>query len=656
MLFGDASFDYKDRIENNSNFVPTWEDDESLTIVYSIATDDFYGFLDGPGDDLLDVGIGRIVVENQEQAINAVDKIIDYATNSERVMGEWRNTLSFVADDEDGNLHINQAEQMATRLDTTYGVYNIDKIYLDAFPQEITPGGQRAPDVNISINNRMQRGTLLMNYTGHGGEVGWAHERILELSDIGSWSNGTTLPIFITATCEFSRYDDPERVSAGEQVYRHTDGGAIAMFTTARATFGGSNFNLNQALFDFMFEKSNGEWPRFGDLIRQAKNKNGVADNDKKFILLGDPALQLAYPNYSVHTTEVNGNPSGGSSDTLKALSKITVKGEVRDGNGNKMNSYNGYIYPKVFDKASVIRTLATDPGSYEKEFQLQNNILYKGKSLVENGEFSFSFIVPKDIAYSYGTGKISYYSTKDSEDASGYYNNIVIGGFDTTAPVDNQGPELRLYMNDESFAFGGITNESPLILAFVEDESGINTVGNGIGHDIVAIVNENTNKPLVLNEYYEAELNSYKNGTIRYPMSEMENGRHSLSLKVWDVYNNSTEEYTEFVVAEEAQLAIDHVLNYPNPFTTHTDFFFDHNQPGNSLDVQVQIFTVSGKLIKTIETFVLSDGFRSEPISWDGTDDFGDRIGRGVYLYKVRVRTPQGEYAEKLEKLVILR
>jgi hypothetical protein len=180
--------------------------------------------------------------------------------------------------------------------------------------------------------------------------------------------------------------------------------------------------------------------------------------------------------------------------------------------------------------------------------------------------------------------------------------------------------------------------------------------VGNGIGHDIVAVLNENTNKPIVLNEYYEAELNSYKSGTIRYPMSEMENGRHSLSLKVWDVHNNSSQEYTEFVVAEEAELAIEHVLNYPNPFTTHTDFYFDHNQPGNSLEVQVQIFTISGKLIKTIQTFVLSDGFRSEPIAWDGTDDFGDRIGRGVYLYKVRVRTPQGEYAEKLEKLVILR
>jgi hypothetical protein len=214
----------------------------------------------------------------------------------------------------------------------------------------------------------------------------------------------------------------------------------------------------------------------------------------------------------------------------------------------------------------------------------------------------------------------------------------------------------MQLYMNDESFAFGGITNESPTILAFVEDESGINTVGNGIGHDIVAVLDENSDKPIVLNDYYEAELDSYQRGSIRYSLSELEEGRHSLTLKVWDVHNNSSQEYTEFVVAREAELAIEHVLNYPNPFTTHTDFFFEHNQAGSSLEVQIQIFTVSGKLIKTIDSFVMTDGFRSEPIAWDGTDDFGDRIGRGVYLYKVRVRNTEGDYAEKLEKLVILR
>jgi hypothetical protein len=371
LLFGDASFDYKDRIQGNTNFVPTWQAEESLTIVYSIASDDYFGFLDGPGDNLLDIGIGRLPVETPEQATQMVDKIIHYATNSRVVMQDWRNVITFVADDEDQNLHFNQAEEMAVFLDTNYGAYNIDKIYVDAFPQLATAGGQRTPEDNKAINNSIAKGTLIMNYTGHGGEVGWGHERFLEISDINSWRNEDMLPIFITATCEFSRYDDPERLSAGEMVFRNPQGGAIAMFTTARATFGGSNFNLNQALFDIMFEKVDGENYRFGDLIRISKNKNGVVDNDKKFILLGDPALKLAFPEYTVHVDSVNGFSVTQEPDTLRALSKVQVSGKVVDEEGILMEGYNGTLHSIVFDKPSTIKTLNTDETSRPAEFDL---------------------------------------------------------------------------------------------------------------------------------------------------------------------------------------------------------------------------------------------------------------------------------------------
>lgn len=656
LLFGDASFDFKDRINNNSNFIPTWEDDESLTIVYSIATDDYFGFLDHEvaNDNLLDIGIGRFPVETPEQAGVAVDKVIAYVKNSES-MAEWRNYVCFVADDQDGNLHLNQAEDMGKKFDTAFQSYNVDKIYVDAFSQVTTPGGQRAPDVNKAINNRMEKGALVVNYTGHGGEVGWGHERFLEISDIDSWKNSGKFPIFITATCEFSRYDDPERLSAGEMVYRNPEGGAIAMFTTARATFGGSNFNLNQALYSYMFSKQDGEYPRFGDLIRLSKNENGVVDNDMKFILLGNPALKLAYPVHDVQTVSINSISVSGIPDTLKALDKVTVQGEIRDISGNKLSDYNGTLYSTVFDKPSEIVTLATDPDSYAKEFELQHSILYKGKANITNGEYSFTFIVPKDIAYDFGPGKISYYATNGQEDASGYYKNIIVGGYNNNASADQQGPEVRLFLNDEQFAFGGMTNERPTLLAFVSDENGINTVGNGIGHDLVAILDENTDKPIVLNEYYEADVDSYQSGSIRYPFPELSEGKHTLSLKVWDVYNNSSTAFTEFTVVKEAELSIDHILNYPNPFTTHTEFFFEHNHPGRTLEVQVQVFTISGKLVKTIETISLTDGYRSDPIPWDGRDDFGDPIGRGVYLYNIRVRDDGGNIAEKMEKLVIL-
>ena len=664
LLFGDASFDYKNRIENNTNFVPTWEDTRSLAISSSIATDDYYGFLDDNEgtsvNETLDLGIGRMPVQSVEQARNAVNKSIHYAGNQPEVMGSWRNVICFVADDEDGNMHINHAEQMAKKIDTTYKNYNIDKIYVDAYPQVSTPGGQRSPEVNAAIKRKIEKGTLIMNYTGHGGEVGWGHERILNISDINAWSNFDKLSVFITATCEFSRYDDPERTSAGELVFLNPVGGAVSMFTTARATYGSSNFHLNSAIYDYAFEKINGEYPRFGDLIMMAKNQSGyVTENDKKFILFGDPAIHLAYPQFNVVTNTINGTIVNIIPDTLKALKKITVTGEIQDDNSNKINGFNGIIYPIVFDKPSKIKTLASDPSSYPYIFEIRNSILYKGMASITNGEFSFTFIVPKDIAYQFGYGKISYYANNPSDDASGYYENVIIGGYGSGVVVDDTGPEIEIYMNDDSFVFGGITDENPVLVAFMIDSSGINTVGNGIGHDIVTVLDKNTEKSINLNDYYEADMDSYKSGSIRYPFSELEDGSHTLSLKVWDVYNNSSSAYTEFVVAESAELAIEHILNYPNPFTTHTEFYFEHNQPNSTLEVLLQVFTISGKLVYSYNDIIITNGFRSGPIppyGWDGMDDFGDCLGRGVYLYKFRVRTMDGSYADKLEKLVILR
>ncbi len=655
MLFGDASFDYKDRIPENSNFIPTWEDDESLTIVYSIATDDYYGFLDGPGDNLLDIGIGRLPVQTPEQAQIAVDKIIHYATNSDIVMRDWRNYICFVADDEDANLHLNQAEQMAIFLDTNYGAYNMDKIYVDAFPQISTPGGQRAPEVNLAINNRIDKGCLVMNYTGHGGEVGWGHERFLENSDINSWTNYDRMPIFITATCEFSRYDDPERVSAGEYVFLNPKGGAIAMFTTARATFGGSNFNLNTALFEVMFEQQNGEYLRFGDLIRIAKNKGGVVDNDKKFILLGDPALKLAYPEQEAVTTEINGNWTGGEPDTLRALATITISGEVRR-NGQVNPDFNGTLYTTVFDKPSRVTTLQTDEDSQAKTFDLQNNVLYKGKAQVTAGEFSFTFIVPKDIAYQYGFGKISYYAENDMTDAHGYYKNIVVGGFNSVANPDVTGPEIALFMNDTNFRSGGITDENPVMLAFVRDESGINTIGSGIGHDIVAVLDRNTEKPIILNDFYEADLDSFTSGTITYPFHNLSEGEHTLTLKVWDVFNNSAEATITFVVRLSDQLVLEELNNYPNPFFDGTRFIFSHNRPGEVLDIKLRIFNLAGQLVKVFEEANASEGYRSVPIYWDGSDGGGYPVSKGIYLYRLTVRDQAGATAGLDGKLVLIK
>jgi len=342
--------------------------------------------------------------------------------------------------------------------------------------------------------------------------------------------------------------------------------------------------------------------------------------------------------------------------DTLKALQKVTIQGEVTDEQGTKLTWFNGIAYPTIYDKSVTIATLGNDPGSPIKNFQLQKNIIYKGKASVVNGDFSYTFIVPKDISYQNGMGRLSYYAADNSLDAAGVFDSVIIGGTSDDFAQDNIGPVINIFLNDEKFAFGGMTNEDPLLIVKLTDSSGINTVGNGIGHDLTAVLDEDTKNTIILNDFYEAALDNYQKGEVRYPFSDLEPGRYELKVKAWDVYNNSSEEYTEFVVAVSEELALAHVLNYPNPFTTSTRFQFEHNQPGDVLDVQVQIYTVSGKLIKTINTEVFSQGYRVDNIEWNGRDDFGDRIGRGVYIYKLKVRTPNGKTANQFEKLVILK
>ncbi len=678
LLFGDGSYDYKNLdfdASVNQNFVPTFQSENSTHPVITFTSDDFFGFLDpGEGGSVItsdtmgiDLGIGRLPVKTSAEARAVVDKILHYASTAS--LGSWRNMVCFVADDEDGDLHRRDADRIAQdELASVYPVYNIDKIYLDAYQQVSAAGGERYPDANEAINNRMFSGTLIMNYTGHGSEQSWAKERVLTESDISTWTNMDKLTLFVTATCSFSRYDNPANTSAGEQTLLQPNGGAIALITTVRLVFSNANFQTNREVFRTIFERMpDGSRPALGDVVRQTKlglaGGSSLSDgaNNRKFTLLGDPALQLAYPEFQVLTTSVNGLPAGAEvTDTLRGLAKVQVSGELRDQAGNLLNAYNGRVYPTIYDKASTLETLSNDGPSISpvRTFLLQKNIIYRGRASVNNGRFSFEFIVPKDISYTFGKGKISYYAEDGQQDAHGYDQSIVIGGTADSITPDSDGPQVKVFMNEESFAFGGTTDENPILLVKLEDESGINTVGNGIGRDITAVLDENSQSTLVLNEFYESDLDSYQSGSLRYRLQNLEPGRHNIRVKAWDVHNNSGEGYTEFLVAESAELALRQVLNYPNPFTTRTEFMFEHNRPGDLMQVMVEIFTVSGRRVKTLVQDVVTDGYRVDGIEWNGLDDFGDTIGRGVYVYKVSVRSLSDATARAVafEKLVLLR
>ncbi len=654
LLFGDASYDPLSRILSNTNFVPSFQSNNSVSPTQSYVTDDYFGLLDDSegnfANDLVDIGIGRFPVKTLTEANDMVDKVKNY--NGKMAIGDWRNKVTFIADDgdaDDGNTHMWQADSLANIIDDNYKKINIKKIYLDAFTQEATPGGPRSPDAQKAITESVEKGTLLINYSGHGGELGWTKERILEVGQINKWENKNNLSLFVTATCEFSRFDDPARTSAGEYAFLNKNGGAIALLSTTRLVYASPNYQLNKQFVKVLFEKENGELPRLGDLFRQTKVASGTALNNRNFTLLGDPALCLAYPDLNVSTTVI--------SDTISALGEVTISGQIENENRTLATNFNGFVFPTVYDKQEILRTLGQE-SSTPMPYRSQNNILHKGKASVSGGNFSFSFVVPKDIAYNFGSGRISYYAVSNDSltDASGFDSSFTIGGTSANITADFDGPEIELFINNEQFISGGMTNEDPLLFALLNDFSGINTVGNGIGHDIVAILDDETNQSISLNDYYSADTDSYKSGRVSYPFYDLEKGYHTLRLKVWDVFNNSTEKEINFYVTDAEDFTLSDLFNYPNPFKDNTKFYFQHNRAGELLDIELQISDLSGRIVATIKDNIYDDGYRIGPINWNGTTNSGEKLGAGIYVYRFNVKAEDGTLESKAEKLIILR
>lgn len=664
LLFGDASFDYKDRVSNNTDLVPAYESRVFLDPLSTYTSDDFFGFLDDNEDinsglvtNLLDIGIGRVPAKNIEEAKNYVDKVIVYY--SKESLGAWRNIVSVIADDEDNNLHLQDAE-LVTGTIAVNPIFNLQKIYMDAYPQESGSAGSRYPTVNETINNRITNGTLLFNFIGHGGAARLAEEVILDQSMINSWNNTNRLPLFVTATCDFAPYDNPFINSIGENILLRPKTGGIAMMTTTRLVFSFSNRIMNNNYMQFAMQPdANGKYRSLGETVMAAKNytyqTSGDIINNRKFTLLGDPALTLGFPQFKIKTTRINTIDPLLTTDTLSAAEKVVIEGELTDNNGAALSSFNGTVYPVIYDKPKNITTKANDPGSQPATFQQQSNVLFKGKATVTNGRFNFSFKVPKDINYQYGAGKISYYAENGTIDGSDFFNGFIVGGSASTIDPDKNGPEMKAWLNDEKFVNGSIVNQQSILILKLADSSGINTSGTGIGHDITSMLDNDPGQIFNLNNYYEADLDKYGEGYARFQLPKMEPGLHSLRIKAWDVLNNSTEIVLEFMVMSDEDLVIDHVLNYPNPFTTNTQFWFEHNKPGQDLFVQVHIFSLSGKVVRKLEKTINTPGNRSNDLDWDGRDDFGDKIGRGVYIYRLKVLYPGSKPIIVTEKLVIL-
>ena len=669
LLFGDGSFDYKlakNAAYADENFIPVYETENSHNPIRAFPSDDYYALLDDrEGGDLkgaLDISIGRIPVRTPSEAAVMVQKILTYETDARR-FGDWRKDMLLVADDGNYNLFLGYTERLSNKIEENAPQFQINKAYVDAFPRQIAPNGVFSPRTNAIINNSAFEGQLLINYQGHGSSKGWADEAILTKIDLEKWNNSQKYPILVTATCTFAGYDDPKEVTAGEYSLTLPDKGAIALFTTTRVVYANSNDRLTNSVFERLMERMD-DPPELGEWIRLAKNANRsdtLDINSRKFTLLGDPAMKIALPRYQVVVSKINGQDPG-STDSIRigALQKVTIEGYIADLQGQKQTGFNGELAPTLFDKKKILETLGQGNENYPEKYGVWQNVIYKGRASVNQGEFQFEFIVPKDIDYSIGYGRLSLYADDGIQsDAWGLGHNILIGGTaDNPIENDQKGPEIAIYLGDKNFMNGDEVDPNSLLLLDIEDASGINVSGNGIGHDLIFYLDGQVASGTVLNNYFKYELNSYVKGSVEYPLDDLEPGKHTLTIKVWDSYNNLSEKTVEFYVNKK-ELAVKHVLNYPNPFFDRTEFQFENPLIGDDLTIVIDIFAPSGRMVHRILENRNSSGQMIRGIYWDGRDQWQQRLANGVYIYKVKIVEQSGNKTTQLnsgfQKLLLL-
>ncbi len=658
LLFGRSSYDFKDRINKNTNLVPTYESRNSLSPLETYSSDDYFTFFEpNEGEwqespsftNTLDIGVGRLPVKTAEEASVIVDKLIAYDTNP-KAYGDWRKDILFVADDGDFNLHQSDADKLAKDIESTQYQFNAKKIYLDAFKQISRPTGQASPDARDALLRSLKKGTVIVNFTGHGSEKVWLQEQILDENLIDEWSNKYIFPLLVTATCEFGRHDDPSQISSSELVLTKKDGGAIGLVTAARPVNASTNAFLNTEFYNALFKKENGKYRDLGSVFKETKNNSVNGVSNRNFSLLGDPSMQLAIPNDEIIATKIK---TITGSDTLKALSRIMIEGEIQS-EGVIKSSFNGTLRATLKDKEFNFKTFGDENPVFT--YKDRSNTLFRGEASVINGTFQLEFILPKNIAYQVGEGKLSLYAVNDSKtnDAIGGSVNFKVGESELDDGSDKSPPEIKLFIGDTTFINGGITSSTTQLIARLSDASGINIANYGIGNSLTVILDGD--QSFEVGEFYLADKDNFTKGTITFPLENLEPGKHAIELKAWDVYNNPSSANVSFIVTKDTQLEIEQLLNYPNPFSDFTSIQFAHNRVGDDLEVFASIINMAGESVNTINYEVNSSQYLVTLPPWNGTNTAGTKLGNGVYLLRLVVRSlVDGSKNEQISRLIIL-
>ncbi|MBO3700823.1 type IX secretion system sortase PorU [Roseivirga sp. E12] len=657
LLFGKGSYDYLERLENNTNFVPTYESRNSIHPLLTYSSDDYFGFLDNDegewlesstGDHQLDIGIGRIPATSNAQAKRAIDKIILYQTD-ERAFGDWRSKLVFIADDGDNNRHQKDADSLTELIDSTFVEFNVEKIYLDAYEQIRLPNGETSPSAEEAIIDAVNSGALIVNFTGHGSETGWMQEQVLTFDLMEEWRNTFSLPFVVTATCEFGRNDDPSTFSGAENLIFKDVGGAVAMVTTARPVFSSTNFELNTALYGSVLNREAGQYQRLGDIIKFTKNNSLRGSLNRNFILLGDPSMRLSYPNKSIEIEDINGvQPDVG--DTISALERVVINGRVVEGSNVDAN-FNGTLKFSLFDKLSDKQTLGSDgdPFSYLE----RDNELFRGSGKIENGIFQLEFIVPKNIDYSFGNGKMTMYAFDNSSqvDALGTSIDFVIGGTAEDIPTDNTPPSIDLFVNDTTEIIQQEYSPNVNLILRLFDESGINISNNGLGQHINLSINDSINYNL--NKLYNADLDDFRHGELTFEANDLMPGLNRIDIKAWDTHGNSTTISQDLFIGKNSS-NITVINNNPNPFREETHFSIQHLLSGENLEVGIEIRNTNGEPVTALFNEILRAD-ETIAVPWSGTNNNGQKLNPGIYIYTIKIYSKtSGKSGVKRQKLII--
>ena len=646
-LFGDTSYDYKDRIPNNNMIVPTYHSLNSFHLANSYMSDDFYAVMDSNEGELgfydrMDLAVGRILFDTKEGALAMVDKSIDYSLAN----GDWQNTFTILSDDpdEDWESVIQESlDELGEEVIANKPFLNLQKVHSDAFEQVISASGDSYPGVNQALENQFIQGTLAINYFGHGGESGLASERIFDKELADRLYNPGRFPLFVTSTCEFSRFDNPEVYTAGEASFANPAGGVIGLLSTTRQIYVGNGITYNKIIAEHLFAYELDDYLTISEALRLSKNDFFGTSQKRIIFFIGDPALKLAIPQGRVDLTHLNGNELEGLDDEnkqLRALDRVNLAGQVSDKNGELLDDFSGEVVLTIFDKELEKTTLGND-GNGVFTFNTLGNVVFKGNAEVNNGFWNIELVIPKDISLPLGQARISMYAVSNDKTSkkTGLFTDVFIGGINPNPEMDTQGPLIELFLDDESFESGDMTGTNPILIARFSDENGINTSG-GLGHELLAVLDGMTQNPIVLNNFYRTNLGDYQSGYLNYLLNNLSPGAHTLSVTAWDTHNNPSTQAIDFVVSSENNILIKSIYNVPNPFETQTSFWVSHNKPRELIEANIIVHDINGKKIWEQNKTLYSGTNTNSEIVWNGQSNDGTLVNKGVYLCTITLNS----------------